>query len=323
MSMPHFFCSPSLQKYVARKARKFEMQGNRLTLPGLELAYLFHGIDHSPRSVIVGKMLPEISAVLADLDNYKDKSEKEKQTSYGGGKGGYWDDYCLAMFLMGVCMRYVAYPVSFSCRQVGVVCLKTKQDPDAELDPNEVVKFSKAEAEKTAEASLKAVFEHGSKIDLDHHLVYHARRSPHYNLESTSPPDLHPDYELGHLFACQGGIDAARHEFELVLSGKPLEVNASGRKSKYSLEVCTFLKLLITRLLQFVKRMLSICGHMQRLKLCNTDDSDWDVSITPPHRDNDCYHQSCRVNTEILIPYVGIESALICFGLFLASNAAC
>jgi len=111
------------KKYVARKARKFEMQGNRLVLPGLELAYLFHGIAHSPRSVIVEKMLPEINAVLADLDKYKDKSEKEKQSSYGGGKGGYWDDYCLAMFLMGVCMRYVAYPVRvfFSFRQVGVV----------------------------------------------------------------------------------------------------------------------------------------------------------------------------------------------------------
>ncbi len=71
------FCSLSLQKYVARKARKFEMQGNRLSLPGLKLAYLFHGIAHSPRSVIVGRMLPKINAVFTDLDKYKDQSEKE------------------------------------------------------------------------------------------------------------------------------------------------------------------------------------------------------------------------------------------------------
>jgi hypothetical protein len=123
------FAQLHLQKYVARKARKFEMQGHRLSLPGLELAYLFHGIAHSPRSVIVGKMLPEINAVLADLDKYKDKSEKEKQAGYGGGKGGYWDDYCLAMFLMGVCMRYVAYPVSFSSNKLtsGVVCLNANR----------------------------------------------------------------------------------------------------------------------------------------------------------------------------------------------------
>ena len=34
-----------------------------------------------------------------------------------------------------------------------------------------------------------------------------------------------------------GDKDAAKEQFELVLSGKPLEVNASGRKGKYSMEV--------------------------------------------------------------------------------------
>ena len=46
------------------------------------------------------------------------------------------------------------------------------------------------------------------------------------------------DYELGRLLACRGNIESARHEFELVLSGKPLEVGMSGRKGKYSMEVC-------------------------------------------------------------------------------------
>ena len=46
------------------------------------------------------------------------------------------------------------------------------------------------------------------------------------------------DYELGRLLACQGNTESARHEFELVLSGKPLEVETSGRKGKYSMEVC-------------------------------------------------------------------------------------
>jgi hypothetical protein len=45
------------------------------------------------------------------------------------------------------------------------------------------------------------------------------------------------DYECGRLLGCQGELDAARHEFELVLSGKPLEVGPSGKKSRYSLEV--------------------------------------------------------------------------------------
>jgi hypothetical protein len=90
---------------VARKARKFSQQGNRLALPALELSYIFLGISHAPRDVIVNKMLPEIEKVLRKLDAYNLNPRK-----YEGG--GYWDDYCLTHFLQGVCLRYVAYPVS-------------------------------------------------------------------------------------------------------------------------------------------------------------------------------------------------------------------
>ena len=37
----------------------------------------------------------------------------------------------------------------------------------------------------------------------------------------------------------------ARKHFEIVLSGRPLEVNASARKGKYSLEVCGRIRVLI------------------------------------------------------------------------------
>jgi len=50
-------------------------------------------------------MLPEIEKALAKLESFKSKPKK-----YEGGHG-YWDDYCLAQFLKGVCMRYVAHPV--------------------------------------------------------------------------------------------------------------------------------------------------------------------------------------------------------------------
>jgi len=93
------------------------------------MAYLFLGITHAPRSVIVNKMLPEVDGLLARLDGaeYREseaeagggkgkgkwKSDKDIERAYGSGKGGYWDDYCLAMFLRGVCLRYLAYPVRF------------------------------------------------------------------------------------------------------------------------------------------------------------------------------------------------------------------
>lgn len=122
---------------MARKARKFIAQGHRLALAALEVAYIFHGIAHAPRSVIVTKMLPEVDRALerlgvlvevrereAEFDEEpalaanlkkekKEKDRKEKEKEYAAGKGGYWDDYCLALFLRGVCMRYVAYPVCF------------------------------------------------------------------------------------------------------------------------------------------------------------------------------------------------------------------
>ncbi|KAF8989351.1 hypothetical protein BDQ17DRAFT_1402144 [Cyathus striatus] len=172
-----------LEKFVARKARKFQSQGGRLALPVLELAYLFLGITHAPAEVITKKMLPELEALLAKLDEHKDKPSK-----YENGKTGFWDDFCLAKFLQGVCLRYVAYP------------------------------YTQEEAEEGAVIAFKQVFEHGPKIELDHHIVYHAH------------------YEYGRLLACQGDLDSARREFDLVLSGKPLEVGSSGRKGKYSME---------------------------------------------------------------------------------------
>lgn len=92
---------------MARKARKFEEQGNRLALPTLEFAYHFLAIAHSPRDVIKEKMLPQVEQLLVKLKAYQDTP-----LQYEGGHG-YWDDLCLAHFLEGICLRYIAYPVSY------------------------------------------------------------------------------------------------------------------------------------------------------------------------------------------------------------------
>ena len=119
------------QKIVARKARKQQSLG-RFLLPALDLAYIFQDIDHAPRGVMVRRMLPdsEVDAALKLLGVFDDvvaaeaeavasssaakTSEVEwrkRERAYAEGGKGYWDDYCLAMFLRGVCLRYVAYPV--------------------------------------------------------------------------------------------------------------------------------------------------------------------------------------------------------------------
>ncbi|KAJ3720521.1 hypothetical protein C8R42DRAFT_696791 [Lentinula raphanica] len=184
-----------LEKFVARKARKFLSQGRRLALPMLELAYLALAIAHAPRNIVETKMLPEVNRALMELEKHKDDHGK-----YYNGKG-YWDDFCLAKLMEGVCKRYLAYP-----------------DPDAELDPKESPMISQDQAAKEAKAAFHAVFEHGPRIEFDHQLVYQSH------------------YELGRLLACQDDTAGATKHFDLVLSGKHLEVGPSGRKGKYSLE---------------------------------------------------------------------------------------
>ncbi|KAH7911470.1 hypothetical protein BJ138DRAFT_1172533 [Hygrophoropsis aurantiaca] len=184
-----------LEKFVARKARKYQEQAGRLALPALELAYVFLAISHAPRKVITSKMLPEVEVVLGKL-----REHEKSPAKYENGHG-YWDDYCLARFLEGVCYRFVAFP-----------------DPDAVPDPDDEIDVDSEASRIRAVDAFKAVFEHGTKIELDHHLVYYAH------------------FEYGRLLARSNDKAAAREQFDLVLSGKPLEVNAAGRKGKYSLE---------------------------------------------------------------------------------------
>lgn len=226
-----------LEKFVARKARKFLDQGNRLILPALELAYIFLAIAHAPRRVIVERMLQETDAALKSLEEKRQKisdhgksgkvSKKSKDQEQGLGQA-YWDDWCLAAFLKGVCFRYIAFP-----------------DPDAEVDPEEKhigLGEGLETKEKIGEAAKKAfeeVFKYGPKIELDHHLVYHARTLLNlFNLLSSGlVTSEFADYELGRLLVLLGDVESGKHHFELVLSGKPLEVSLTGKKGKYSLEV--------------------------------------------------------------------------------------
>lgn len=207
-----------VEKFVARKARKYLAQSDRLLLPALELAYVFHAIAHAPRKVIVREMIPALGGALGELGLVLSSGSEGLVLSGSGGsanesgakkgkdkklesRSGYWDDVCLARFLEGVCWRFVAYP-----------------DPDAELEPDEKIPFSPEDARTYSERAFRAVFEHGPNIELDHYIVYYAH------------------FEYGRLLARSGDKDGAKTQFDLVMSGKPLEVNAVGRKGKYSLE---------------------------------------------------------------------------------------
>lgn len=44
------------------------------------------------------------------------------------------------------------------------------------MDPDEVVSIPQAEAAERASAAFQSVFENGTKIELDHYVVYFARK---------------------------------------------------------------------------------------------------------------------------------------------------
>ncbi|KIM73124.1 hypothetical protein PILCRDRAFT_15510 [Piloderma croceum F 1598] len=159
-----------LEKFVARKARKFQSQG-RLTLPVLELAYLFLGIAHALRAIVVAKMLPE----------YENGME-------------FYDDLALRAFWRGFIVAIL---------HIWIGTLSSTR--------------TKIVSKPTAIASTKAAFEtvsaNGLKNNLEHHLVYHAH------------------YELDRSLSRESDDTAARGQFHLVLSGKPLEATTHGGRA--------------------------------------------------------------------------------------------
>ncbi|KAG5634471.1 hypothetical protein H0H81_001836 [Sphagnurus paluster] len=220
------------EKFVARKALKFTSQKCRLLLPALEMAYMLNALAHTPRMVVAKRMLPLVQEALGRLAMYASGTWTETSSSnisavdlgtqvnegfrlnaYEGGPAEYWDDLCLARFLHG--------------------------DPDAVLEDKEDLVILQEDAARGAEDSFRAVFEHGPKIHFDHYLVYYARN----NCQSIvlfsymlTPFSILEDYEFGRLLTFKHKFEEAKHEFELILSGKHLEVGPSGRKGRYSME---------------------------------------------------------------------------------------
>ena len=177
------------ERFVMLKARKYVAQSNRLPLPALEFSYIWHCLSQAPVFLLVENTLTRIDEFIDELESYHDPK------AYGTGESEYWSAYCLAFFLRGVALRFVAYP-----------------------EPHALVRLPSEDAigpieEITADAkqSFNKVFEHGGKLDaVDRYLVYFAH------------------YENGRLLASMGKDDAAKREYKAVMSGKPLE--AKGKK---------------------------------------------------------------------------------------------
>ncbi|PWN52006.1 hypothetical protein IE53DRAFT_385620 [Violaceomyces palustris] len=177
------------ERFVMLKAKKYIAQSNRLPLPALEFSYLWHCIGQTPVFLLVENTLTRIDEFIDDLESY------DNPKSYGSGESEYWSAYCLAFFLRGVALRFVAYPEPQTLVRL----------------PAEDLVGPIEEVQADAIQSFRKVFEHGSKLDeIDRYLVYFAH------------------YELGRLRGCMGQDNAAKEEFKKVLSGKPLEAKGKG-----------------------------------------------------------------------------------------------
>ncbi|KAL1918399.1 uncharacterized protein VTP21DRAFT_3059 [Calcarisporiella thermophila] len=197
-------CLP-IEKFVARKARKFFAQGNRLFLPMFEIMYIWNAYDimdidqlHDcldavaeelnkledllaqnviPTVVIepcLGKKrkqqaenLPPPGAVpIAATDSHQSLTSEDETKTYAN----YWDDYCLGYMLKGI----IACKLAF--RENG------KSTPPYE-------DFS-----SLASSCFDNVLKHNAKIALDHYILYFTR------------------FERARMLMYLGRVKEARHE---------------------------------------------------------------------------------------------------------------
>ncbi|KAI9638385.1 uncharacterized protein MKK02DRAFT_22987 [Dioszegia hungarica] len=137
-----------IEKLVSRKTRKFESQGHRLFLPGIELAYVFGSLGHAPRRTLISSLIPRIDKRMADL-------QAQTPEAYGAG---YWDDLVLGHFLRGVCKAMARYQPPQADELARAV--QSTDPSDAELDAG-------------AEEDMLAAIKNSPHVELDHYIVYH------------------------------------------------------------------------------------------------------------------------------------------------------
>lgn len=180
-----------LEQFCTDHAKLFVTQNNRLPLSGLEFSYLWHCMSQTPVFLLIENTLTRIDDFIDELEGYSDLS------SYGasGDENEYWSAYCLSFFLRGVALRYVAFPDERT--------IVRAPPEDAIGRHGDVV--------QDALLSFHKVVQQGHRLDKSYnYLVYFAH------------------FELGRLLECMGNRNGAAHEFDLVLSSRPLEQYGRG-----------------------------------------------------------------------------------------------
>lgn len=156
-------------------------------------------------------------------------------------------DYCLAHFLRGVVLRFIAHP------EPHVVARPEKsQIPIDEADEQALISFKWVLSSFSAPFGWMTYQAFYSTQQRTQTWKGHQSRSSldlvHSYVSVSAPPCspfgkltrylwILPDYELGRLFESRGEWSKAREQFEIVMSGKNMEVSTKKGKGKVSLQV--------------------------------------------------------------------------------------
>ncbi|XP_077981156.1 tetratricopeptide repeat protein 39B-like isoform X2 [Glandiceps talaboti] len=84
------------EKWAIHKAKFFLEKGNRLTIPGLELIYVWNGFN------IIGQNKDLMAPILAEIEKTLNVVNKTKVMN-----SHYGDDFALIMLLKGMCLKYL------------------------------------------------------------------------------------------------------------------------------------------------------------------------------------------------------------------------
>ena len=92
-----------MEKYAIRKAERWTAQGGRLTLPGLELVYLWNGFS------IMGLDYTRAERYLVTIETEMEAAQRRRAA--GGQEQFEVEEDCLLLLLKGMCLKYMSAPM--------------------------------------------------------------------------------------------------------------------------------------------------------------------------------------------------------------------
>ncbi|KAL5016769.1 hypothetical protein ScPMuIL_006358 [Solemya velum] len=120
-----------IEKFAVHKAKRYADQGGYLTLPALELVYLWNGFT------IIGKKEEILDPMLLIVEDTINVIVKDK-ASYAN----FMDDYCLCLLLKGVCLKYKGQMFQSEQCFTEIIEFEKKVKHDTYLVPYAVVELA-------------------------------------------------------------------------------------------------------------------------------------------------------------------------------------